>query len=184
MAYQFKIALTNTNPLVWRQILVPDNYTFYQFHMAIQGAFGWENAHLFQYSDKDLENEDDIGIPYAEDEKKVRNAEKIKLSSIFKKPGREYAYIYDFGDDWHHSILLEKLVIDEMIRPFCLDGAGACPPEDCGGVHGYEQILKIFATPGHPEQKSYREWIGLEGDEIWDAAYCNKREINKRFALL
>jgi len=184
MAFQFKFTLANTNLLVWRQILVPSNYTFYQFHMAIQGAFEWENAHLFQFSSRGLDDEDAIGFPDTEDERTVRNAEKTKLSTIFKKRCQEYAYIYDFGDDWHPSILLEKLVQDELIRPFCLDGVCACPPEDCGGIPGYQQILEILSTPGHLEQKSYREWIGLEENETWDTGHCSKRQVNKRLALL
>src|SRR6202035_467586 len=134
MAFQFKITLSKTSPLVWRRILVPDDYSFFKFHIAIQGAFGWENSHLFQFCEGDILDDNIIGIPDPMDEKTIRNAAKIKISSIFKQPGREYSYIYDFGDNWHHSIVFENLLSDEVERPFCLDGEGACPPEDCGGT--------------------------------------------------
>lgn len=78
-------------------------------------------------------------------------------------PEPPISYLYDFGDDWQHEVIYEGLVEpSEMDRryPTCLDGAGACPPEDCGGVGGYEDVLVAIRNPKHPDHKERREWIG------------------------
>ena len=84
-------------------------------------------------------------------------------------PGRRsYTYIYDFGDCWQHTILLEKVIPKVSCVPELIGGKGACPPEDCGGVMGYKNMLEILADKNHPEYYEYLEWLGLEEDETWD----------------
>jgi hypothetical protein len=106
------------------------------------------------------------------------------MSSIFRKEGQTYCYIYDYGDAWEHRLILEKMEAKDMAVPWCLDGAGACPPEDVGGIHGYRQMLEVLKKPRHPERASYIEWLGLVPGEKWDAKFCSIREVNKRLVLL
>ncbi|MBM3416797.1 MAG: plasmid pRiA4b ORF-3 family protein [Bacteroidetes bacterium] len=184
---QFKIEIENSSPKIWRRIVVPYEYTFYKFHLAIQGAFGWSNQHLFEFSEKghldkvcyaEL-NEDNTG----DNEFVTKDAKRSKIKLVFVKH-REFKYIYDFGDMWSHKIKFEELIINEIERPYCLDGGGACPPEDCGGLGGYEQLLNSLNTPGHPEQETYIRWIGLSHKERWDANFFSVREANIRLSLI
>jgi hypothetical protein len=90
----------------------------------------------------------------------------VRLQQVLAKPGRKIVYEYDFGDGWEHAIVLEKVLsIDSKTRyPRCLDGARACPPEDCGGVPGYADFLEAIRDPDHEEHEQMRDWIGGEFD--------------------
>jgi hypothetical protein len=186
MLYQFYIELKDSDPLVWRRIVVPADFTFYQLHVAIQGAFGWENSHLFQFSESGFSDHTSYGLP-GEDSDPDRvtvDARKTPVSRILKKEGQPYCYIYDFGDDWEHRLTLEKIVAEDIAAPFCLGGGGACPPEDVGGTRGYQEMLAILKNPRHPERAGYIEWLGLVAGEKWDPTFCSIRDVNKRLALL
>src|ERR1700694_2215650 len=144
MICHFYIELEESSPLVWRRIVVPANYNLYQLHMALQGAFGWENSHLFQFCEKDLSDAIGYGIPDDLDsDTEIVDAKKTKVSKIFKKAGQKYHYIYDFGDYWKHQITLEKTDEKEMGAPYCIGGEGGWniftlnwskkPSRYCGG---------------------------------------------------
>jgi hypothetical protein len=184
MTYHFYIELEESSPLVWRRIVVPGNYNLYQLHMALQGAFGWENSHLFQFCEKSLSDAIGYGIPDNFDsDAKIADAKKTKMSKIFKKAGQVYQYIYDFGDYWKHRVTLERVEQDELACAFCIGGSGACPPEDVGGIHGYLEMLDSLKKGGGEEER-YRDWLGLVENEKWDAGFCSIREVNKRLCLL
>src|SRR5882724_1679106 len=124
MIYHFYIELEESNPLVWRRIVVPERYTLYQLHMALQGAFGWENSHLFQFCETDLSDATGYGIPYDQDsDTVVVDARKTKIAKVFKKEGQSYHYIYDFGDYWKHRIILEGIESKDMDSPWCMGAA-------------------------------------------------------------
>lgn len=186
MIYQFNITLKESDPLVWRRIVIPADYTLYQFHMAIQAAFGWENSHLFQFSPTGFMDKICYGYPGDDIDSEITtiDARKIKVSRLFKKEGQTYCYIYDFGDDWNHQVVLEKTVAKDLNSPYCLNGGGACPPEDVGGLSGYYKMVKILNTKNHPEKAEYIQWLGLVTGEKWNAGFCSIRETNKRFLLL
>ena len=186
MIYQFYIELLESDPLVWRRIVVPADYTFYHLHKAIQGAFGWENSHLFQFSESGFSDKTVYGIPGDDIDPDMItiDAKKTKMSRIFRKEGETYCYIYDYGDAWEHRLVLEKKEAKDMAVPWCIDGAGACPPEDVGGIHGYQQMLEVLKKPRHPEKAGYIEWLGLVPGEKWDAKFCSIRDVNKRLVLL
>jgi len=84
-------------------------------------------------------------------------------------------YTYDFGDNWEHIIKLEKVLPrDKNINyPVCIGGKRASPPEDCGGVWGYEDFLKIINNPDHEEYEETIEWAGGE----FDPEYFDVKEI-------
>ena len=87
--------------------------------------------------------------------------------------------MYDFGDNWVHEITLEKIFDDKRKEAFCLSGKGNCPPEDCGGPYGYEDMKNIFQTmPDSNATDKYRDWLGFDKDEIWDSTAFNIDEIN------
>jgi hypothetical protein len=154
-------------------VLVPANYTFNQLHLIIQGAFGWENYHLFTFSPGGFWTHPLISDKsmYDEDEEDIIDSDDILLSAIFKAEGQKFNYLYDFGDNWAHTLVLEQILDVRVLQPDCLTGKGACPPEDCGGVPGYAHLKQILANPKHKEHRSTKEWLGLAKDEKWDAEY-------------
>jgi len=185
--FQFKIEIHQSNPKIWRRIIIPYDYTFYKFHLAIQGAFGWENRHLFRFSENGFLDK----LCYAElneesnydPEFVTKDAKRSKVKNAFVKLN-PFKYIYDFGDKWEHNIKLEEIVDGEIERPYCVQGGGACPPEDCGGLGGYAAIVESLNTPSHPEQEQNIKWLGLLPREKWDVNFCSVREVNKRLCLL
>lgn len=167
--YQFKITLQDISPTIWRIIQVPETYSFWDLHVAIQDAMGWTDTHLHSFSFKDPEttNRIEIGIP---DEEfgycKVLPEWKQKISNWFTDEDKFADYMYDFGDGWEHTIELQKIIPREkkIKYPRCINGERACPPEDCGSTPGYENILKIIKDPEHEEYESMMKWLGGEYD--------------------
>lgn len=177
---QFKIQIKDIKkPPVWRRVIVPETFTFHRFHEVIQAAFGWENCHLYQFSLKDRGSKKRITLPSDYDWEPVIDSTKEKLKDIFKKEGQTYTYIYDFGDSWMHEITLEKITDEKSLKASCLAGKGACPPEDCGGSWGYEGIKKLFEIePNSDEANEFREWLGLEDNEVFDPNKFDLEETN------
>jgi Plasmid pRiA4b ORF-3-like protein len=154
--YELHIELVGINPAIWRQVLVPDGCSLAVLHSVVQESFGWQDYHLFrfEYQDREFERPDV--------ESSAENAEKVTLKSLALTPGSSLRYIYDFGDDWEHAIRfvgVRPLQLDRLY-PYCVDGARAGPPEDCGGPPGYERLLEILADPTHPEFLEMRAWTG------------------------
>lgn len=154
-AYELKISLKHSRPLIWRSVLIPADYTLAQLHDVIQVAMGWENSHLHGFT----VGKQQYGPPELDD---AINEEKVKLKQIFPKVGSKILYEYDFGDSWLHEIKLEDVIKDamELDRPLCTSGQRACPPEDCGGLGGYEGLLEVLSDPKDPEHKEMLQWLG------------------------
>lgn len=150
--FQFKTTLKHTDPKIWRQIQVPGNYTFWDLHVAIQDAMGWTDTHLHAFIIPTHPGEApvEIGIPEEDfpDDNLLAGWD-IPLSKYVHSAGYSFGYDYDFGDDWSHDVVLEAVLNAEKGKkyPVCLDGAGACPPEDCGGPFGYRDLLQAFSDP-------------------------------------
>jgi hypothetical protein len=180
MAFEFKIQLMGIGkPSVYRKLKVPDNFTFDGFHIAIQNTFGWQSSHLFSFSPGGFGSSPQIEIPYEESEDETIDPAKIKLKEIFKKEKQTFIYIYDFGDSWTHKITLEKITTEKIKVPSCIGGKGKCPPEDCGGISGYQDLLEILSNPLHSEYDDTRTWLGLEDGEDWDASEFDLKQADK-----
>ncbi len=160
--YQIKISLIGAKPPIWRTVLVPSNLKLAAFHDVIQVAMGWTESHLHQF----IANQVFYGIPDDEFELEMEDETKYKLSQLLKKEKESLIYEYDFGDSWEHKILLEKILPfdTKTALPVCIKGKRACPPEDCGGIWGYEELLKTISDPKHPEREDMLEWLGGEFD--------------------
>ena len=172
-AYQVKVSLRGIRPPIWRRIQVPADYSFWDLHVAIQDAMGWWDYHLhaFRVADPSHGEEDLIGIP--DEDRFVGDPEylpgwTVPIDKAFAKPGDSASYEYDFGDGWEHEIVLEMITPREpKVRyPRCLAGERACPPEDCGGPWGYENMLKILADPRHEEHDETLTWVGGSYDPV------------------
>lgn len=182
MAYLFKIKLKGiTKPPVWREVSVPENFTFLQFHEVIQTVFGWYDAHLFEFKDKEHQSNFHIVIPPEDDfdfEAKTYDASKTKLSEIFSANAKRLLYVYDFGDYWVHEITLESVSDINLGKAYCISGKGACPPEDCGGTYDYEHLKQVFQEmPESEEAQKFREWLGLDDGKDWNSNFFDDIEI-------
>ena len=168
--YQCKISRKSTKPPIWRRIQVPEAYTFWDLHVAIQDAMGWLDYHLHQFNmlSPSTGMKVEIGIPDEEFglQKEILPELKQKIADYYSMENREADYIYDFGDNWEHEVQLEKIFPrkENIDYPICIKGKRACPPEDCGGVWGYEEFLKAIKDPKHKEHKEMLEWVGGEFD--------------------
>jgi len=172
--YQFRITLKGTKPPIWRRIQVPETYSFWDLHVAIQDAMGWLDYHLHQF---DIINPAtgmmvEIGIPDKESDRDILADWRQKIANYFFMENSSADYVYDFGDNWKHKIKLEKILPRDVNTdyPICIKGKRACPPEDCGGVWGYKNFLEIISDPDNDEYEEMLEWIGGEFDpEHFDA---------------
>ena len=181
MAIEFKIQIRGiSKPPVWRKLKVPDNFSFHNFHLAIQNAFGWYNCHLYEFSLNGYDDDFSIQYPHPDNEGFEIDSRKKKLNTVFKYPGDQLIYIYDFGDDWTHKIVLEKVIKDKVVKPSCIGGKGKCPPEDIGGVPGYQDFLQLGNDPENPEYIEMLEWMLLDPGYKWDPAEFDLEVANGR----
>jgi hypothetical protein len=177
--YQLKIELEGASPPIWRRVLVPGNASLGRLHDIIQVAMGWSNAHLHQFIvDRQIHSDPAFELNEFGDAPGVRNESKTLLMNVAPRAGKVLVYEYDFGDSWTHRIKVEKILKQEPAigsAVTCIDGARACPPEDCGGVWGYEDMLQILKDPEHEEHESTLEWLGEDFDpEAFDIEATNK----------
>ncbi len=165
--YDFRIVLLDTKPTIWRRIQVPETYTFWDLHVAIQDAMGWLDSHLHAFRFGKVGAMQEIGIP---DDGGFSDIETL---AGWETPIREYfevgtgcTYEYDFGDGWVHELTLQGLVLAEKGKkyPICLEGEMACPPEDCGGIPGYYHLLEVLSHPEDEEYEDFLRWLGGEYD--------------------
>jgi hypothetical protein len=177
-AYQLKISLLYSEPLIWRRVQVPGSMTLSRLHDVIQLCMGWTDSHLHQfmignnfYGPVDLDgNLSEI---------KILDETRFKLCDLEGDMRLRFMYEYDFGDGWMHEIKIEKVIApDEKSpkHPVLLAGKRACPPEDIGGPPGYENFLAAISDPENEEHEEMRDWYGSDD---FDPEYFEMVEINK-----
>lgn len=189
--YQFRVELQEVEPTVWRRIQVPETYSFWDLHVAIQDAMGWLDYHLHEFKLTDPASNRKVSFGIPDDE--------LEEADLTMLPGWEYliadhfspanpvaAYTYDFGDDWQHTVTLEEILPkDKWGRyPRCLDGARACPHEDCGGPPGYDRLLRILRNPAHEDYEDMRAWVGEGFDpEAFNPAWVKFDDPHARWLI-
>lgn len=180
--YQMKITLLDIKPAVWRRVLLPSNLTLPQFHHVLQTVMGWRNRHPHQFDDgRALYGVHDPQWRFD----KVIDERGIPLTKLFDHGKKIVHYEYDFGDGWEHEILLERKFKprDNTPLPYCLKGQGACPPEGCGGVWGYERLKEINADPAHEEHAQAQALLGAKfNPKRFDCAAVNESLAFASFA--
>lgn len=177
--YQLKISLRDIKPLIWHRVIVPSSFTLARLHDVFQICMGWQNVHLYQFEFGKLR----FGVPDEEFPDHILNARGVKLSDIVDHLPRKITYVYDFGDWWEHEVKIEKIIAAEKGKryPLCVEGARACPPEDCGGIPGYEDVLQALASPKKKESRDILEWVGAYDPEAYSVEKVNERlRIAKR----
>lgn len=184
MVMQFKITLNQSVPKVWRRIVVPAEYTFFALHCAIQDAMGWNDSHLheFRFTNKQARRDDvRIGTPMPDDDygDELIDERGSLLADYFGTNALQCVYSYDFGDGWEHTILLEKTFMNVRGKryPECIAGAQACPPDDCGGLGGYDHLRNVLKNKKHREHRDMLEWLGLEYASEFDSNHFDPKEV-------
>ena len=176
-----KIELRDIEPMIWRRLVLKSRSSLSVLHRAIQASMGWSESHLHQfeknglYYGPDYAWDPDFGPPLLSQNK--------QLQTLFDRPGEWLRYEYDFGDGWTHLIEFEYWSDTEKLdkHPLCVDGARACPPEDCGGPPGYHHLLEVINNPNDDEYASLLEWTGGGFDpEQFDVSVANQR-LAERF---
>jgi hypothetical protein len=156
--YQLKVTLRGIQPPIWRRLQVASDITLYELHRLLQVAMGWMDCHLHEFARGHTlygTSDREFGIARLPEKK-------IRLLDVLFRPRDKMTYQYDFGDSWEHNIVLERILKPsaETSHPICLAGERACPPEDCGGIPGYYELLEALADTEHPEHDHLMEWTG------------------------
>ena len=156
--YQLKITLRDILPPIWRRVRVPAGIRLSQLHEAFQIVMGWTDSHLHQF-EKDGAL---YGLPDDEfSDSDVFDDTLAALDQLLKIEGDSLLYVYDFGDDWRHDVVLEEILPGEAAgRPVCIAGERKCPPEDVGGTPGYERFLEVIFDPAHEDHERMVGWAG------------------------
>jgi hypothetical protein len=160
--YQLKIRLLDIEPPVWRRFVVPADITLDRLHDVIQIVMGWDDSHLhgFTIGKKRYTESPESG-------EEEMDGSLYRLDDLIRQKGRTFRYLYDYGDNWEHELIIEDNRFTDPERwadIMCLGGERACPPEDVGGAPGYLEFCAIMKDPGHSEHEAFTDWFGGEFD--------------------
>jgi hypothetical protein len=173
--HTIKVSLRHMKPPVWRRLQVPSKMSLAELHHVIQAAMGWYDCHLHQFEVD--------GMDYADPGHMLdETMDEARRTLARLQAGDRFSYWYDFGDDWWHDIIVESVgrADPALTYPRCVTGRRACPPEDCGGPGGFDELMGALADEKHPEHEMYLEWIPVD----YDPARFDLDRINKALALL
>lgn len=164
-----RIELEGTDPLVWRELDLPLSTTLATLHDLIQVAMRWQDYHLHEF----VVGEKIYGVPDPEDafeDRMVYQSKSIRLGMLIERGLRELLYVYDFGDNWQHHITIEDVRQGEpgAEYPRFVAGARRAPPEDVGGISGFEEFLEAVTDPAHEDHERLLTWCGgsFDPDDI------------------
>jgi hypothetical protein len=179
--YQLKVTLQDIEPAVWRRVQIWEDTTLAQLHDVLQAVMNWQDYHLHEFT---------IGrrlfsVPdpdYDMCERKIIDERRQRLSQVIPHVGTQFLYLYDFGDNWRHDLLLESILLPEPTAqyPRCTAGARQTPPEDVGGTPGYQEYLEVLADPQHDEHEEMLQWRGPFDPEAFSSDDISER-LRKRF---
>lgn len=156
-----RMSMKNTEPEIWRRVLVQSDLTLHALHRIFQILMQWYDYHLYMFNLGERLFEDGR-IDEAENE----DARKVTIGSLGLKEGDSFSYEYDFGDSWEHEVVVEEISPwrESMWLPWVEGGENAAPPEDAGGIPGFQELKEVLADSNHPEHARYKEWSGNNYD--------------------
>jgi hypothetical protein len=181
-----RIELLDVAPLVWRRVLVSNQWTLASLHGYLQWVMGWTDSHAHEFETSGGFIAPDwwiYEVGFDTDASKYRDERRVSVSGVVSELGvrGEFEYRYDMGDGWRHRIVIEPApptrAMQEMPLPICLAGENACPPEDVGGPHGYQLFLETLGDPGHEQHADMVRWIG----GVFDPKGFDLNRINRDF---
>jgi hypothetical protein len=165
VAYYLRVTLQDSVPPIWRDIIVPSNLTLENLHYVIQTAMGWNNDHHHHFIADNILYTDiaDNDNPYHEGSDAERSERNHTVSQLLTEEKSIILYEYDLSDGWLHKIELRKILPahdNHAFKPHCVKGKGACPPEDCGGIWGYTDMLEALQGADSEERNEILTWLG------------------------
>jgi hypothetical protein len=178
--FTFQIKLIGTEPLVTRTFKLSSESSMYVLHHIIQVVMGWKNYHLYQFevgtmviADKRLWDEEEMGP--------ITDVKDVSVGEVFTKVGTTAVYEYDFGDGWmHHLELVDRSIHPtQEVLPPVVSGENACPPEDCGGILGYKELLEVLKNPKHPKCRETKVWVGSKFNPTKFSVDAHNKELGK-----
>ncbi len=174
-AYQLKVTLLGIYPEIWRRLLVAGDIDLGRLHRILQCAMGWTDSHLHKFTVGEKRYTDPRFEKSEEEEEEDESS--FQLRTLAPWVGDRLGYLYDFGDMWNHDILVESIhpMDPRQHYPVCLNGEGACPPEDCGGTDGYSSMVHAVRDSNHKEHKTMVRWVGGR----FDPYHLDIKEINE-----
>jgi hypothetical protein len=175
--HQMKVTLRDIKPPIWRRIVIPSDYRLDEVAALILEAMGWNNTHLHAFFIGDRSYDQPFpDAPEALDERQ------FTLREVFDEVGTRMRFDYDFGDGWEHDVVLEAVRLETKAErePLCLAGKRACPPEDCGGPHGYENLIRIIEEgPSSDWDRELVDWLPPGYDpKLFDAGEATEAMQN------
>lgn len=181
-----RIELVDTDPLIWRAVEVPTSITLKALHDIIQAVMGWFDCHLWEFTVATRK----YGLPMDEDwgTEPRFEASKVRLRDVLA-PGKTIIdYLYDFGDSWEHRLTVSGVRQGDsaLSYPRYIGGERNSPPEDCGGIPGFYELLDAIADPDHPNHADMVEWLDDYDPETFDdlpIKYALGRIANQRNAV-
>jgi hypothetical protein len=176
VAYELKTTIVGIQKPIWRRLQIPSTMPLCCLHDALQAAFGWADSHLHQFQ-KDGKV---WSVPDRYDDGDALDEGRTPVSRVLKAAGDSMLYEYDFDDRWRHEIILERILVADSVPVLCVGGERCCPPEDVGGIRGYEEFLGVIFEPNHEEFDYYRQWVG---DNFWPERF-NLQEVNERLGRM
>jgi hypothetical protein len=172
--YELKITLRGSRPAIWRRVQVPGSIKLTRLHDVFQILMGWTDSHLHQFVDAPIV----YSVPSDDDYPGVERLDerRFRLADVAPYEKASFIYEYDFGDSWVHEVVVQKTLPADPNKKHavCLDGKNACPPEDCGGIWGYHEFLKVIKNPKHKEHQEMLDWLGGE----FDPGHFDLQKIN------
>jgi Plasmid pRiA4b ORF-3-like protein len=189
-AWRVRVTLDDTEPPVWRDVLLSPRTGLDQVHEVIQRLFGWEGSHLHEFTASlrrgrvtrfaPPDPDDDWALPGEQ----ARPEAGVRLDQLLDAHRGTLTYRYDFGDCWDHRITVVGTEPAEGALPRCVAGSGAAPQEDSGGPWGWADKVAAAGDPAHPEHEEVRNWLGLRPGEVLDAATFDVADADEGLADL
>ena len=169
---QLRVTLCDLEPPIWRRFVVDGAADLAHLHDVLQDVMGWTDSHLHMF----VTANGVYGVPDPDFGDDTASEEGVRIDSILQCEGDAVRYEYDFGDGWEHQVMVEAVRDGggKEAVPRCLAGERACPPEDVGGVPGYEDFLAVYRDDSHPDHREMAEWVA----EGFDPEWIDIEEIN------
>jgi len=176
VVYQLKVSLLDSPVPIWRRFQVESATTLQRLHHLLQTVMGWTDDHLhgFRLPQSGRTGSRRRYLPVEDEDERT-----TRLADVLRRPKDSFLYEYDFGDGWQHEIILEEVLVpSSTVRyPMVVDGRGACPPEDVGGVSGYDHFLEVINDPQHPEHEEMNDWC----EPGFDPSVFDVKAVNRAF---
>ncbi len=170
--FSLRLTVTGCQPRIWRRLLVRESMWLARLHDSIQVLFDWFDYQTHAFSLDDLR----LGNPVKREDLIVEDDRDMALADLDLETRSHFTYVYHFGEGWQVDLKVEKSgVVEKGLRyPLCLAGERAGPPEDCGGLEAFHDMLACLKAPSSDLGREWREWLGPD----YDPAACDLEKIN------